>query len=109
MDIVFNAPDLEKLCSKEAAAVRKLGKPCAKKLKTRLADLMSATRVTDLVAGSPHPLTGDRAGQFAVALHGGRRLVFEAANEPVPLKDDDGIDWNLVTRIRVLFIGDYHD
>ena len=68
--------------------VKKFGMPCAKKLMARLADLQAAETLEDVVAGRPHPLERDRLGQFAVNLHGGVRLVFESADDPVPIKDD---------------------
>lgn len=109
MEITFKDRKLKKLCEEKAEAQRKLGQSCARKLRSRLADLMAVRSVTELVAGRPHPLKGDRQGQFAVALDGGKRLVFESANEPIPLKDDKSIDWSEVTRICIVFIGDYHD
>lgn len=109
MDILFADENLKKLCNEQRVATRKLGPVCAKKLRTRLADLDAATVVTDLAAGRPHPLKADRNGQFAVDLGGGVRLVFEPANEPVPKKEDDSIDWSRVTAVRIVYIGDYHD
>lgn len=47
-------------------------------------------------------------GCMALDLDGACRLVVEAANDPVPEKDDGGIRWNQVDTIRVVFIGDYH-
>jgi len=52
---------------------------------------------------------GDRTGEFALDLHGGVRLVFEPANIPTPIREDGSIAWNLVTKVRIVFIGDYHD
>jgi len=100
---------LRTLCEQQKAAVRKLGKPCSRKLRTRLADLSAAVNVRELEAGRPHPLKGDRSGQFSLDMQGGIRLVFEPANNPVPHHPDGGIDWNQVTRVRIVFIGDYHD
>ena len=80
-----------------------------RKLRTRLADLQAASSVTELVAGRPHPLVGDRAGQFAVDLEGGRRLVFVPGHDPVPRRDDGSVDWLLVTKVRIVYVGDYHD
>jgi proteic killer suppression protein len=54
-------------------------------------------------------LTGDRAGEFALDLEGGRRLVFVADSDPTPVRDDGSIDWSRVTIVRIVFIGDYHD
>lgn len=109
MRILFRDDDLQALCSEEKRQKRELGAGCAKKLRARLADLAAASHVSDLVAGRPHPLFGDRKGQFAVSLEGGKRLVFEPADAPVPTHDDGSIAWDRVTEVRVIFVGDYHD
>lgn len=93
MHIEFSSVDLKELCESERRAVRELGRPCAKKLFARLADLNAAENVSELIAGRPHPLKGDRAGQFAVRLEGGKRLVFSPANEPLPLDGNGAIEW----------------
>ena len=109
MEITFADGKLQELCEQEKIAQKNLGQPCARKLKVRLVNLMAAEVVTDLVAGRPHPLKGDRLGQFALDLEGGRRLVLESANQPIPLNDDGGIDWSQVTEVKIVFVGDYHD
>ncbi len=109
MDILFIDDDLEELCSTERLQKRHLGKAGTRKLRARLAELMAASTVADLIAGHPHPLRGVRVGQFALSLDGGRRLVFEPAHNPPLLRDDGSVAWNRVTRVRIVFIGDYHD
>ena len=109
LEIKFKDKTLQALCEKQQVAVQKLGSACAHKLRTRLADLTAASRVSDLVAGHPHPLSGDLHGQFALKLTGGWRLVFAPANDPVPRRDDASIDWSAVTIVRIEYIGDYHD
>ena len=109
MDILFLNTALEALCHDDRIQKKKLGAIGAKKLRSRLADLDAVTRVSELVAGRPHPLTGDRRGEFALDLDGGRRLVFEPADSPPPTRNDDSIDWKRVTRVRITYIGDYHD
>lgn len=109
MDIDFQNKDLRKLCESDTHAQRKLGPDCAKKLRARLSDLEAAERVTDLVAGKPHPLAGDRDGQFALSLAGGARLTIVADHEPLPTDSHGKIDWSKVSKIRIVFIGDYHD
>lgn len=89
--------------------MKDLGKAGTKKLAVRRAELEAAVSVTDLRTGDPHPLTGDRVGQYSVDLDGGRRLLFEPAHEVCPTKEDGGIDWARVTEIRIILIGDYHD
>jgi proteic killer suppression protein len=104
----FRDKKLRELCEKQEVARKKLGHACARKLHIRLADLEAATTVNDLVAGKPHPLRHDRAGQFAVELTGGYRLVFAPGNDPIPRHRNESIDWSRVTIIRIEFIGDYH-
>lgn len=109
MDILFASEELERLCLQEREGKRRLGLQNAKKLRSRLADLRAAAKVTDLVAGRPHPLERARSGQFALSLAGGVRLVFEPAHERVPRGRDGRIAWKSVTAVRIVYIGDYHD
>lgn len=109
MEITFSDSKLQKLCEQSVIAQKKLGNDCARKLRSRLADLDAASSVQDLVTGRPHPLKGDRLGQFALDLQGGKRLVFEPSNNPIPRKEDGSIHWAKVTEICIIFIGDYHD
>lgn len=111
MDILFKSRGLRELCHDDTLAMRRFGQPSARKLRTRLDDLV-ATRNLGLAHRLPgrfHPLTGDRHGQFALDLHGGHRLVFEPAGDPVPKLLDGTLDLSGVTAIRIVFIGDYHD
>jgi proteic killer suppression protein len=109
MLISFATDKLKKLCLQEREAKKALGDHSARKLRTRLAELDAAAHVGELVFGGPHPLKADRAGQFAVDLHGGQRLVFEPDHEPIPTKDDGSIDWARVSAVRIVYLGDYHD
>ena len=109
MEILFESAKLQKLCESQKEMQRVLGADGARKLRTRLADLLAVEAVAELEAGNPHPLKGDRAGQFALNLHGGMRLVFEPADEPIPRDTDDAIAWAQVKKVRIVFIGDYHD
>lgn len=109
MRLTFKDKKIRELCEKQAVADKKLGAVCARKLRARLDDLESADRVTDLTAGNPHPLKGERSGQFALDLAGGWRLVFSPDHDPLPVHVDLSIDWSHVTLICIEFIGDYHD
>lgn len=109
MEIAYRDKRIRELCDKQAAAEKKLGAACARKLKLRLLALQAATHVSELVAGNPHPLKGERSGQFALDLAGGRRLVFAPGNDPCPTKPDGGVDWSKVTIVSIEYIGDYHD
>ena len=108
MEILFKDKKIRELCERQSVAEKKLGAACARKLRSRLSYLETVARVTDLVAGNPHPLTGDRAGQFALDLAGGWRLVFAPAHDPSPTSPGGGIDWSQVTFVCIEYIGDYH-
>lgn len=110
MEISFKNKGLKDLCEQASLAQRKLGTNMARKLHARLADLIAAPSMADLPqAGRPHLLKGDRAGEFALDLVHPQRLVFEPAHSSVPLSEDGGIDLSRVTRVCIIWIGDYHD
>ena len=105
----FRDERLRKLCERKRLMVRKLGDASARKLRARLEDLHSVANVGELVTGRPHPLKGDRSGQFALELHGGHRLVFEPTRRPPPESPGGGIDWHAVDDVTIVHVGDYHD
>ncbi len=111
VEITFNTPKLKKLCESQHALQRAHGQQCARKLQARLDDLQAAAALDAMrdLPGKCHELSGDRDGQLTVLLAGGKRLIFEPATDPVPTKDDGGLDWEYVDAIRVLELVDYHD
>lgn len=109
MEVRYKDKKIRDLCEKQAVAEKKLGAASARKLKVRLVALEAAAKVTDLVAGNPHPLKGDRLGEFALDLAGGWRLVFAPAHDPCPTRPDGSIEWSQVTIVSIEYIGDYHD
>ena len=104
MDLRLRDKKIRELCEKQGVAEKRLGPVCARKLRARLSDLESATRVADLQVGRPHALRGDRSGQLAMDLAGGCRLVFSPDHDPCPVKQDGGIDWGEVTAICIEFL-----
>jgi proteic killer suppression protein len=75
-----------------------------------MADVEAASTLEEFhgLPGHCHELEGDRKGQLALQLAGAKRLVFEPDHDPLPLKDDGGLDWARVESVRVLEIVDYH-
>jgi hypothetical protein len=59
--------------------------------------------------GRCHELREDRAGQLSLDLDHPYRLIFEPADNPIPLKPDGGIDWKKVTAIRIIGVEDTHE
>jgi proteic killer suppression protein len=109
MELQFATQDLKMLCEDGRVAEKLLGTASARRLRARLADLRAAPRLADVRPGHPHPLKGDRDGQFAVSLAGGDRLVFSSGDDPVPRLPTGQVDWSEVKVAKIEFIGDYHD
>ncbi|MBP9892998.1 MAG: killer suppression protein [Planctomycetes bacterium] len=110
MVISFDTEKLKKLCNDTKALIKAFGAVCAKKIRRRLDDMGAAAtlEVCRSLPGQYHELKGDRKWQVAVHVEEPRRLVFFPAHDPIPTKKDGGLDWNLVTAVRVLAIEDYH-
>jgi proteic killer suppression protein len=101
---------LEKACSDDRRGTKRWGADHWSLLKRRLATLTAAPTLQD-VEGAPgrcHQLRADRAGEFAVNLWSSYRLVFEPDHNPLPLRDDGGIDRARVTKIVIKEVVDYH-
>ena len=111
MDIAFRTRKLQKTFNGAGALHRAHGARMARVIMMRLA-VLRAARNLGLVPTTPperrHQLVGDRDEQFAVDLVHPYRLVFVANHEPVPRKDDGGIDTKQVTAITILDVVDYH-
>ncbi len=56
-----------------------------------------------------HPLSEDKAGQWAVNVQEPYRMIFELANIPIPRLPDGGIDEARITVVNILDAHfDYH-
>ena len=109
LDILFSSR-LQR-CNEHQWVLKKFGERRAGLIKTRLADLRALEcleHVRYLPAHRCHELTGDLKGSLAVDLDHPYRLIFEAANDPIPKKADGGLDWEHVTVIKVTGVRDYH-
>ena len=111
MKIFFRTKQLQKVCSKEKEMKKSLGKKCSDRLGQRMTELRAADSLADVSYLPPprlHELTGKEKGQFSVDLKHPYRLLFIVANDPVPTKDDGGIDLHSVTEIEIIDIKDTH-
>ena len=111
MDIVFKNAKLEKIYNNRDSVEKKYGSIQGKLLMRRLDELRAAENL-DILRYLPqarcHELKGNKQGQLSVDLKHPYRLIFEPANNPIPLKDDGGLDWKKVTLIRILGVEDTH-
>lgn len=111
MRISFKTKKLQKICSEDREMQRHLGPARARKLRQRLMELKAAETLADVSHLPPprcHELSNDRAGQFSVDLDHPYRLLFIPADEPIPYREDGGIDLDLVRDIEIIEIEDTH-
>lgn len=83
----------------------------AKLVNQRKNDLAAAPNLETMrsLGGDCHELAGNLKGKLAVSISGNHRIIFEPANDPLPVKEDGGVDWSLITKITILAVGeDYH-
>lgn len=111
MEIYFISEKLQKNCNSYVLSIRKWGPEIAGKIQQRLTELRAADCLLDVSYLPPprcHMLDGDREGFFAVDLKHPFRLIFKPLDNPVPLKDDGGIDKSRITKILIVEVGNYH-
>ena len=110
MDIVFGNKKLKKRFGSDVALQKKYGEQ-VEVIRMREKILRKAKSLADVPTSKPerrHQLKGKREGQFAVDLKHPYRLIFEPDYEPIPRKDDGGIDLEKVTKIKIIEVVDYH-
>ncbi len=111
MQIYFKEKKLQKACESKRLSDKRWGSDNAKKIRQRLLELKAADTLADVSKLPParcHDLFGDRRGQFAVDVKQPYRLVFEPADNPVPLRPDGSIDKSSVRSIQILEVENYH-
>ena len=110
MDITFKTAKMEKMFNSERDLQRVYGKQ-AEVIKRRLVVLRAAAtldRVSHLPPERCHELSPLGQGNYAVDLKHPWRLLFIAANQPLPKREDGGIDKARVTAIEIVAVEDYH-
>lgn len=111
MDISFKSRKLEKDLSDEKTLIRRYGAEQAKKIQQRLFELRAAENLDTLRTLSQvraHELSGNRAGQISLDIKHPYRLLVRPDYEDPPRKDDGGLDWKKITKIKILKVKDTH-
>lgn len=111
MEVSFKSNKLEKQLTKPIEMAKAFGQ-MARKVDQRVEDLKAAETLEDMrmIPGARcHELKGNRKGELAVDISGNYRLIFEPQHNPIPKKEDGGLDWKGVTAIKILKVEDYHN
>jgi proteic killer suppression protein len=108
--IEFRTTKLKKDCEDLAQAQARWDADAARVIMRRLVQVQAAECLQDLTHEPPirrHKLSGDRAGQYSLALVRGLRLILQ------PISSDGESDLvsdpSRVTRVRIMEVIDYHD
>lgn len=108
MELAFETKELRSICESETCALLELGVVSAEALKHRLADLLAAQSVHDLMQ-LPMGLLydGSEGINLFFDLTCGKKLVFTNNHIKPPLLEEGRIDWTKVSRIRILAINNH--
>lgn len=109
--IGFKDRKLAKVFNSEKGLKKKYGEHMGRLIERRMAVFRAAPALEDVSHKPPerrHELEGKRKGTFAVDLKHPYRLVFKPAHNPLPRKEDGGIDLRKVTAIIILDVENYH-
>jgi len=110
VEVGFKTRKLKKQLTNPKELVKTFGR-LARKINQRMKELADADTLAvmrTLPAARCHELSGDREGELAVDVSGNYRLIFEPDHDPVPKKEDGGLDWQEVIKIQINEIYDYH-
>jgi hypothetical protein len=108
VQLAFHSAPIRTICESERHAKQELGDAVAEVLKHRLADMSAATSVRDLVAGRPRIVEGTNPQQMVADLRDNYLITFTANHTKNPVTETDDLDWERVTRVKILHIGREH-
>ena len=111
MDITFQKRTTEKIFNSEKELIKEFGPENGRLIMRRMLVLKAATCLIEVPYTKPerrHELSGNRCGQFSVDLKQPYRLVFKPNHNPLPKKNDGGLDLKQITAITILDVEDYH-
>ena len=114
MDISFNTKKLEKTFNEGRQLETVHGAKRARKIRIRMSEFRAAESLHDFwpPTGPPgrcHELTeGKRNGQLSVDLYHPYRLIFVPDHNPIPVREEGGLNWSEVTAIKIIGVEDTH-
>lgn len=116
MDILYRSEKLRKLLTSHSELTKKFGAENAKLILVRQTQMRGAEHLFEFSNLTPRPRCHalkkrrrDFSGVFAVSLDGGLRLLFEPAEDPLPLNPDGSLIWEQICSVSIIGVEDYHD
>ena len=112
MNILFRTRKFSKECNDHNLLVKRHGERRALLIEQRLHELLAADNLEvmrSLPQARCHELKGTHKGQLSVDLDYPYRLILKPYHNPIPEKEDGGLDWSKVTEIIILGVEDTHE
>ncbi len=109
LKLAFETEALRDLCTSEVIALQELSPVVALSLFRRLADIRAASNILYLPVGKPAELDAAPPGLVVVKLHQNHHLLFSAAHQQVPILSSGNVNWDSVTSVKLLKIGQDND
>ena len=109
--IQYKDKKIKKRCENIKVAKKELGPECGELLLQRMYEIYQADSVAQLkTLPGPrcHMLKGNLYGKFAVDLKHPFRLIFEPLEKIEKFKEEDGIRFDLIKKIKIIEVKDYH-
>lgn len=92
------------VCEDEEIAKEEFGISIASKLHDRLSDIISAMNIFDIPVGNPVLVIDDGREEWRLNITEGYFLLLSANHANLPAKSDGSIDWQKVTRVKIMNI-----
>ncbi len=94
----------------EQLCIRTYGSLRSTRIGLRLDQMEVAATLAQFIQVHPrcHPLKGDRSGTWSADLDHPYRLIFEPADDPLPMTGDGGLAVDRVLSVRIVMIDDTH-
>ncbi len=110
MDIVFKSSKEKTVCEKHQTAVQRFGMDPALSLRRRLDELRAADNL-GVFAALPYidlrELRGRIAGRLLVQVTPSLSIMLEAAKNPSPPQNRNGVDPTSITAVRILSVREH--
>jgi proteic killer suppression protein len=108
----FKKKQDQKTFSSEKALIKAFGQEQARKIARRLSEIQAADNLEmlrTLPQARAHELTGNRKGQISLDVKQPFRLIILPDHEDCPLKEDGGLNWEKITKVKIIGIEDTHE
>ncbi len=112
MLLSFKSKKFEKECNDIKLLTREWGTEQAKLIARRLTELAAADNLATLrilPQARAHELKGNREEQISLDVKHPYRLIIIPDYDAPPRKADGGLDWQKITKIKILEVADTHE